>query len=514
MPQTPVTQTRASIESRLADARASRSIRRIKELEHLLFISRAQNGKPIRDIRAMVSRSFRRISDIIDGPANTPEKQQAIEAVFRELNRSASGGVRDILEEIASDIIESSRLNIESIATPEITRALTGLPIDNRGFVIPQPGEVERIEDESLSLTEILLIASPLLVLPGIIYLQEKAPPIKQLVDEDDEALIAELVDFVDPAVSGSITQKLEQIAIDAGVQSTSVIIDLDQDGPPAAKENARQTLERYGNSIANEIRHETLKQKGRQADRVFEVATADVLVGYTLHSRFLDTTDPVHAGNDGNRYFQDNREGSTAPWSERLVPPYRKNCVCFSIEIWENPLGDVFSTEFDAIPRLSGSRVIRVADIGSRVFSLDDNGFITITGSDVGRLIRSREDWEVITPRDVGSFARWYDQQLPGIRRTLVGDQRFEAAFARRGGLPQYGDFVDGRGRFASARTILQETEGERLVRLERSRTTIEAQERFHVEAWEAGEDRWALNPREERRYKSRLEVFLNRVL
>ena len=245
MPQTPVTETRASIESRLADARASRSIRRIKELEHLLFISRAQNGKPIRDIRAMVSRSFRRISDIIDGSANTPEKQQAIEAVFRELNRSASGDVRDILEEIASDIIESSRLNIEAVATPEITRALTGLPIDNRGFVIPQPGEVERIEDESLSLTEILLIASPLLVLPGIIYLQEKAPPIKQLVDEDDEALIADLVDFVDPAVSGSITQKLEQIAIDAGVQSTSVIIDLDQDGAPAAKDNARQTLER-----------------------------------------------------------------------------------------------------------------------------------------------------------------------------------------------------------------------------------------------------------------------------
>lgn len=467
----------ADLKRRIRDALARRDMEALQELRQRLIVARIDSVRgielgqiigPVRQrLEAAIARASQAVADLI----------AMVEKAIVELARTLANWFRDTLYS------ESSRNRDESTGwwmlflTPTQLRSISGLPVDDKGKLKPMPGgTLPYLTDESMTVREILLRASGLVVIPGDGD-QDKRTPLKDVVFPDfaSAANVAKDVAESVPAVSKPWPPKLDYILHQLGDETRQVTQMI------AAEQETKQIVNRLGQALEqteqallNEMRHETTRVRGRIDDEIATGLPGDVFAGYTLHSRFAERTAPDHAARDGFRYFKDNRPGSAAPWSERIIPPYRKNCLCFTIPILETPEGEVYDAEFGL--RVSGTQLISI--------------------------------------RDVGTWQTWFDQQQPWVHKKLIGEKRWFAAASTGNGKPSWSDFVRPDGSIMPVRRLLDESVIERQRRKERVRIIIEEQSKRHFEAWERGEGRFDSTPEVEAAYRKRLDVFLRRWL
>lgn len=224
--------------------------------------------------------------------------------------------------------------------------------------------------------------------------------------------------------------------------------------------------------SVDNENRHEKRKVQGDRDDDLKEVI-GDAYLGYVLHSRFLPTTAPDHAARDGWKFYRDNRSGSALPWSQRIIPPYRKNCVCFTIPIFERPTGEEYTEEFGV--RLSGGEEIQL--------------------------------------RDVGTWSAWFNSQRATVQQTIVGRERWFANAARGSTRQRWSEYHRTDGTMLSASQLLSENGNTRRARIRQVDVIFTARSRLIRQAWEATGERFGSRADLERIYRQQLERAFRRI-
>jgi hypothetical protein len=362
-----------------------------------------------------------------------------------------------------------------AILTPAQRRAATGLPLDAKGVLLPPPGETPpNLTDDGLSFGDIVSRVAPLLWLLGDRGAEATVDPkAVAFPGFTDQAAVDRSVERARPDVSSPWRTKLRLIW-QKMLDLPARIVDALRRGiaiPDVAKQ-LEKTFDDVANTVGQELQHEALRVKGEAEDEIGQSMDAAVYVGYTLHSRFAPNTAPDHAARDGYKYFRDDRPGSAAVWTQRIVPPYRKNCLCFTIPLLETPDGNVHSAEFGL--RVSGGQTISV--------------------------------------RDVGTWQTWFDQQQPWVQKKLVGEKRWFGVAGTGLGKPRWSDFVDRKGKIIPARKLATESPAARQQRARDVQRIIDEQARRYREAWERGGVK--MTPADEAAYRRRLDAFLRRVL
>lgn len=467
----------ADLKRKIRDALARRDMEALQDLRQRLILARIESVRglelsqiisPVRErLDAMLARANKLIGEMID----------AVERAIAELARTLATWFRNTLyAESARDRNETAAYWLAILGASQLRR-ITGAGVDAAGKIKPAPGPLPpNLTDDGMSVREILLRVSNLLVLPGDDQ-QNKRTPLADLVlpDFTSAANVARDVAESVPAVSKPWPAKLDYIFGELTRTATEATQMLQ------AGSETKQIVNRLGDglqvaeqALIGELKHETARIRGRIDDDAAGRLPDDIYAGYTLHSRFAERTAPDHAARDGYRYFKDNRAGSAAAWSARIIPPYRKNCLCFTIPILETPEGETYDAEFGI--RVSGTQVISI--------------------------------------RDVGTWQTWFDSQPPWVAKKLIGERRWFAAASTGNGRPTWADFVTPKGKIMPVRRLLDESQIERFRRKERVKIIIEEQSRRHFEAWERGDGRFDSSPELEAEYRRRLDVFLRRWL
>lgn len=293
-------------------------------------------------------------------------------------------------------------------------RLLMGVPVDTSGATKFAPGSPRRVRGDSLR--DVLRAAAPLLFRRGSRVADSRIDPLEYVMPITRRR-IEDVRDRTNIEVSRPWSEKLRWIP--PVVRTTPGQIELSGDDAAAVMRRTRQQLEGW---LGTEMSHETLRII---ANAEFDAYGAfhPVFVGYTLHSRFWPTTDPVHAANDGMQFFIDDRPESSLPWSQRLIPPYRKNCVCYTTPIFELPEDVESGARFGPVIGGGGAAT---ADIEAR---------------------------------DIAVYAEWFRWQAPDTQRLLMGDRRYLAAASIEGGRLSLEDFLGEDGRLLTPQEILAET-------------------------------------------------------
>ena len=362
--------------------------------------------------------------------------------------------------------------------SPDQLRALTRLGIDNAGRVMPAAGSVDDITfSQSITRKELLAHLAPLLWVRNSKIVSETVELPEILVPNRDH-IVARAVESHDPATSRHWRDKvltLRNILTGIAIEVERLLVDkplravLDFVEKKLGLTNQRTG---YAWLVLNELRHESIRSKSSAGDALIN-SMPTVVSGYTLRSRFLPTTDIVHAANDGKRWYRDNRVGSFSSWETRLVPPYRKNCVCYTQPIIDTPSGDEFHAEFG----LPGDRK------------------------------------NLVVIRDAKSFEDWFDAQSPEIQQTVMGLRRWMAAASLSNGLPKFASFVGTNGRPIGIRRLMREGIGARRNRMDKVRGVIDRQSRMIRSAQESV-PQTKLRPDQEKRFASVLGKFLDKIL
>ncbi len=416
-----------------------------------------------------------------------------------QFNRDVQEAFADMVERSAELVIESQRKTLDMILTPAQKRAATGLPIDDDGNVKPAPGPMpSNIEDESMSLFEIVTHASTLLW-AGVTLSKPLAGAANLIVNLEPSDLVnvAGLQDGLDhwrKRIKGLLLPVRETVTkiVAAPIEKArSVIRELvglpvSRDHPPPLEpsEPGDRPRKPVGKPSASEVggkgvgsrlrissRHEIRRMYEHAMDRVRE--GNDIFLGYQLHSVFIQTTRPLHASNDGMKFYKDNREGSDRPWSRRIIPPYGPNCLCFTRDIVEDAVGREYFIRWQFT---------------------DQPGY---------------EELEV---REVGTWAQWFDMQRPGIKKRMIGERRYKTIFDRLGRV-EYADIVGTKGRFLSVASLRREDNRRRRNRRRHVLRQIRRTQQQANEAYREGKGQWDLTPFEERQYRRRQEVFARRA-
>lgn len=470
--------TIADLRRRIAAAIASRDFAALYELRQILMMLRldsvraAELSSIMSPVKMRIEAAIARIS--LDQFGKLLE---SIQRAIAELTRTISSWFRQSIYQ------ESSRLRTEisgywlALLTPSQLRRITGLPIDATGALKPRPGIVPpNLTDDGMSLREMLLKISPLIVMPGDSDQDKRSPLVKEVLgDVASGAMIEADVTASVPAISKPWPPKLDfilQELVQTGQEITAQLTARSETGP--AVKRLQLGFESARENLLQELSHETNRIRGRVDDEIGRRLPDDIYAGYTLHSRFAARTAPDHAARDGQRFYKDNRQGSAANWSNRIIPPYRKNCLCFTIPILETPEGETYDAEFGI--RVSGDSLISI--------------------------------------RDVGTWQSWFDQQQVWVHKRLMGERRWFAAASTGNGRPTWSDFVKPDGSILSLRRLLGESVTSRQRRKDRVAIIINEQAKRHFDAWERGDGRFDSSPEVEAEYRRRLDAFLRKVL
>lgn len=523
----------------LVEARIKRDGEKIRQIELELTIRSALGPSLMNEVLDALNAATLSVRDLISSVDPEDVDKKRLSAVVSDALRQIEPSVRSSLFEMARKIVASNRENIGSQMTVAQIRAASLLPIDFWGRVRPQPGrDPGVIGNEETPIEDVLSRASPLLHISGDRSIEgSDGTAIDHVMGEPDIESLVENIHRNNRKNYGSWQQVFQEKLIQVDKMAARIVKDL-KEGKSIAEilrgvkavfglrgGEVRDKGTRRGSPpqpitgggglarrIQNILRHESTRMLGQERDRSFDVITADILVGYILHSVFDDNTDPVHASNDGIRFYRDNRKGSDRPWKDRLIPPYRVNCLCFTQEIWEDPEGDEFFATWEAWPKFRGKRLIRQDDVGGQIWDPRHGGFRTITTPDVGTFI-GRTDAPALEPRDVAVYEKWFDKQRPGIKRKIVGDRRMFAALSRSHNA-NYADFVRTDGSFLSVRGILEESDRSRRVRSDVVRQLIDKSHSDYIKGWRSGGGKWSLSVDDERKYRRRLSLFMDRIL
>lgn len=461
---------------KLAAAIARRDIAAIRGLRQQLTVARIQLGRR-GQIAGMFRRALDRLKALLSGVTETTIGRfvQSATNVIAELERTVGTWFRETLHETATQIRTETRDDLWAVLTPAQRRAATELPFDRTGVMMPPAGDVPPdLTDDGMTAAEVWSRVAPLVWIAG-----DKAAE-----DERDPLLIA-FPGFASPeAVERSVERSVPGVSAHWRTKLRLIWQDM-YDAPRRITEALRRRvtipdvgrlLDKLFDDVANlvgmELQHEALRIKGEAEDEVGQSLRNAVDVGYTLRSRFAPNTAPDHAARDGYRYFRDDRPGSAAPWANRIIPPYRKNCLCFTVPILQTPDGDLHNAEFGI--RISGGQEIGI--------------------------------------RDVGTWQTWFDAQRPWAQKKIVGEKRWFGAAGASGGKPRWVDFVDAKGRLMPARKLAMESDRARGQRTRRVQRLIDEATRRHREAWARAGVK--LNTRQEAEYRRRLGAILRRLV
>ena len=453
-------ETVTELRAKLADAIESNSPTRIKRIRLQLLIA----GLSSEEIDELV----RQVSE--DILAQMAQNENYIP------NAAVAGIIGTVISLFSADLLSSYR-GFRGSAIRDIFRQLSngqvsnaiGLPVDSTGNIKPRPATPGGALDESASIGTILRTISGLLVLKGDTTQNELTPP-ALLLEQQAQARFPEnvSVNASDPGVSRQWIDKLRQLG---SFMQTEVSLDRTIDDITQRwRQGVQVPLQRFASRVRSELRHEYLRLRGQAEDEAIQMI--DGAIGYMLHSRFLETTAPDHAARDGQRFYKDNRAGSAAPWQNRIIPPYRKNCVCFTVPIIES--GDeVFDAQF-----------------GIR-----------------------RSGYEDITIRDVGTFDTWFSSQSGNIQRELVGDQAWFAAASSGLGQVRYSDFFRPDGTELSVQELLNESVAQRQARREATQRVFDLQSSRFFQTWNSQGGQFGGNEALELEYRRKLDRYLRNI-
>lgn len=474
--------TVAELLASLKVAIAAGNLERVKQIRQRLIFQRAAGPH-----RASLRKLAQRAADDIGFALSAGRTDQEVRSILVSLSAQITQWFGDRIHLSAAEHRRAAVADVFDSLSPPQRRGATGFPFDAKGNLKPRPGELPPdIEREQTRLRDILLWVSPLVVLGGDKSAGKRNPIVDALVDRMERGHpVASIVDGQRPRELGApwrqrivfhfdqaqrrILGALQRVRDDLRAEFRRRILQplgLDVQGPPVPGGLV--------DHVATELRSEQIRTKGAIEGDLTEAFSDDVYLGYTLRSRFLATTAPDHAARDGLRFYRDGRSGSAAPWAQRIIPPYgHPNCVCFTIPILEDSLGDEFDAEF-------GIRVSR---------------------------------GETISIRDVGTWEQWFARQRPGIQKTVVGERHwFAVQSSGFGGRPTWADFHHPDGRPVSVSDLVSETPLEREARRRRTQIVIDAQHRRFTDAWQhpAYRNRFDSDPRLEAEYRARLDRFL----
>jgi hypothetical protein len=390
----------------------------------------------------------------------------------KEITKAGEAEMRRMSRDIRREVAEIAA----AMANPREWRAITQLPIDRQGKVIPKPGgnvpSILSADDEARDGRGWLFrLLSPWLHMDGADELGGTPEEMLPLPDHANEYR-GEIEGGNWLHSFGRIYDGLKQ-RIASLVESVLSRFRVAKDAAPADfQRRVQDEMKQVAAAVKNELEHRGNQMDGEAFN---DLAQRKGVAGYTLYSRFMETTAADHAARDGWKFFKDDRPGSNKPWAERIIPPYRKNCVCFTIPLIELASGEIQEEPF-------GIRLSR---------------------------------GEQITIRDVGQFSEWYGQQRPGIKRKVVGEELWDDMSE---GIPDLKDqpyefWLMPNGELADPELLAAETNRERQRRINQARIVAEAQSRRFRDAWEAGDGRWDGSDALEREYLQRLDDLLSRL-
>lgn len=467
------------IRRQIASARNRKQLDRLRELRQRSIVSRV-DGVYRYELARLVDAAERRVIEILatSSAADYTQAADDIDRILSDLAKAIEWYFETKVYEQAAKAQSDAQDDLLVILTPAMLRAATGLPFDETGALKPKPGIVpEIINDSSLSLQEILLRISPLLMIPGD-QLASVKTPIKDILfgsPQQRESDIFTASETVRRAVSDHWRRKVNYWS------ETILRIGRDAVNGVARAEPPRLLIDTVKREIAKveehlllELQHEGLRTNGDAVNKSTSLLPLDVSPGYTLHSKFAANTAPDHAARDGWKFYKDDRPGSALPWSERIIPPYRKNCLCFTVEILQEPDGPEYHAEFDV--RVSGGKPITI--------------------------------------RDVGTWQTWFDQQPAHVQKKLMGERKWFGVASKGLGHPKWSSFVEPNGKHIATRRLLSETTEETLRRMEKVDIIGRIQHDRYSQAWSEGFGKFDMNPYEEAAYRRRLDVFLRRAL
>lgn len=491
------TVTLARLRARLAKLRrlgpGGRRAETAAATEQLITVAQAV-GQFSQSVRTVVQRAAERLIGIV---VQDDSSQDQVDAILSQLARRVNQMVSDHLNQHSQQAGEQQINDWESFRTPEQKRATTGLNYDAKGNVVPPVVELPpNVRDDDTPLAEILLIAAPLLAVSGLTILKKAIPlllhPLGKLVSRQSTQ---DRVSTPSRAVGGGDFQSApwnEQMArVNQSLlklRTSLQAIRQQADKATKARQAINETLGLGGEpggftaNVALVVRSEVTRVNAEAQRELETIVPKHVLVGTQIHSRFIPTTRPTHAANDGKRWYRDERPGSAGPWESRLIAPYEINCVCFNTSIWEDEFSDEVRAEF-GIKRI-------IIDRGGTRVPVD------------------------ITIRDVGQWNSWFAQQLPPIQQRIVGDRRWFAWAANNtaGGQPTWYDFTDVDGRELTARELLDESPLARQTRVSRATRAGEQQTRLVRQAWEKYGRFWNV-PDIEAKYRAQLGKTAKRL-
>lgn len=358
-------------------------------------------------------------------------------------------------------------------ATPRQLRRVLGVGVGDDGNLLPAPGNrPPDVDLTDLGAKDMLLTASPLLVTKRNQRQTRKTKP-EELIVNTYLPDLNPVVDGVRPDVAAPFVRQVAGGASRTNRKLSGVIPRIT--GGESFDRVKRLVLapllfgagkiRGLADAIKNSIRHEALRIKGEIEEHFVSGFPDDVAVGYVLHSRLLPTTDPLHAANHLIRFYKDDRPGSARPWSSRLIPPYRKNCVCFLTPIFDDPLDSVsgFNPEFS----------------------------------------------NQLAIRDTVALDEWFRDQRPFAQRRLVGTERWMAVAAQGEAVHSVYHYLGFDGKFLDAATLARETPAEAASRVRVVRELGRRQSELQRRAWQA-HGRFQPTPDEEQQYHSDLRKEL----
>lgn len=472
-------QSLGELRRQIADARTRKQLERLTELRHRMIVARVEGVYRLELTRLMQSAEARVASILATA---TPDDYwrigEQIDAILSDLENALHWYFETKVYEQASKSLQDSQDDLLLAMTPAMLRATTGLPIDDTGAIKPKPGPVpDAINDSTLSLPEILLRISPLLIIAGDTLMRSKVNLREVIFGGQDVAssTIKQSAETVRPDVSDHWRRKIQYLLTklkESGREARNAVARAES--PQKLIPDFRRSVESTRENLLMELQHEGMRTNGDMQQRAITSIGTDTVQGYTLHSRFAATTAPDHAARDGWKFYKDDRPGGALPWAQRLIPPYRKNCLCFTIPIIQDPDGPEYHAEFGL--RISGGKIISI--------------------------------------RDVGTWQEWFDRQPAHVQKKLMGERRWFAAASKGLGQPRWSQFVRPDGKHLSVRSILNESQEELVRRMEKVNIISKIQHDRFTQAWREGFGKFDMNQAEEAAYRKRLDVLLRRAL
>ena len=485
--------------------------RRAVQIQLITCNATSTDGATFGPIARLINQRSRLIRDLVAEEAPEREIREEIRQAGEDIRREFLAR----LDVFADEQLDAEIAEIRQALTPQQLREGSGLNVDRTGQTVPAPSADPGVLRGGLGLAAILAAASGLIHIVGSRILGQREDARNEVVPEPTQAQRRRVRQRLSREPDGTVASRRDErklTAITLSGDPASEIITAET--PREAQQAVNQHFGTNGKrgimqTLANEIRHEALRVAGNARDTAINLADDDIVLGYVLHSVFIATTDPEHAANDGNRYYKDSRSSSAAPWPERLIPPYRKNCLCFTQGLYRDEFGDEQFADFK-IAALSGARQIVPDDVGGRIYDEDVGGLRTVTEEDVGNRVYSGNQVNSLCARDPGTWNRWFNLQPDRIKIQLMGRARFDAVVGRTGRKPRYYDFVDISGEILTAKQIREEGVGRRKIRTDAIQQIFRKLGQNHAEAWERGRGKWSLNQAEEDRFGRQLQTWL----